>query len=72
MLWTMENSMHKNSNLLVIQGNLGLMNLKGQKILYCSAGFFLLLVLFIIELTTKGLEIKFFIAGIWLLMGLLY
>ena len=32
----------------------------------------LLLALFTIELTTKGLEIKFFIAGILLLMGLLY
>ena len=48
------------------------MNLKGQKILYFIAGVLLLLVLFTIELTTKGLESKFFIAGILLLMGSLY
>jgi hypothetical protein len=57
---------------LVIQGNLGLINLKGQKILCFIAGLLLLLVFFTIELTAKGLEIKFFIAGILLLMGLLY
>jgi hypothetical protein len=54
---------------VVIQGNLGLINLKGQKILCFIARLLLLLVLFTIELTTKGLEIEFFIAGILLLMG---
>ena len=58
--------------LLVIQGNLSLMNLKWQKILCFIAGVLLLLVLFTTKLTTKGLEIKFFIAEILLLKGSLY
>jgi hypothetical protein len=54
---------------LVLEGNLGLMNLEGQKILCFTAEVLLLLVLFIIDLTTNGLEIEFFIAWILLLMG---
>jgi hypothetical protein len=51
---------------LNIQGNLSITNLKGPKILFFMAGILLLLGLFTIELTTEGLEIKFFIAGIFL------
>jgi hypothetical protein len=58
--------------LYTIQGNLGLMNLKEQKIFYFIEGVLLLLVLFTMELTTKGLEIKLFVAAILLLMGSLY
>jgi hypothetical protein len=46
-----------------VQGNLGLTNLKGPNILFFTAGIWLLLGLFTIELTTEGLEIKFIIAG---------
>jgi hypothetical protein len=55
-----------------MEGKLGLMNLEGQKILCFIVGVLLLLVFFTMDLTTKGLEIEFFIAGILLLMGSLY
>jgi hypothetical protein len=48
------------------QGNLSITNLKDPKILFFIAGILLFLGLFSIELTTEGLEIKFFIAGILL------
>jgi hypothetical protein len=48
----------------IIQGNLGLTNLKGPRIVFFIAGVLLLEGLFTINLTTEGLEIKFFIAGI--------
>ena len=47
-----------------IQGNLSITNLKGLKIFLFIAGILLLLGLFLIELTTEGLEIKLFIAKI--------
>jgi hypothetical protein len=56
----------------VVQGNLGLTNLKGLKILFFIAGILLLQELYTIESTTEGLEIKFFIAGISFLKGSLY
>jgi len=52
-----------------LQGNLGLTNLKGTKILFFIAEVLLLQVFFTIELTTEGLKIEFFIAGIALLKG---
>jgi hypothetical protein len=55
-----------------IEGNLGLTNLKGPKILFFIAGVLLLVGFFIINLTTEGLEIMFFITGILLLRGSLY
>jgi hypothetical protein len=58
--------------ILHIQGNLGLTNLKGTKILFFIAGVLLLVWFFTIDLTTEGLEIMFFIAGILLLRGSLY
>jgi len=55
-----------------LQGNLGLTNLKGTKILFFIAEVLLLQVFFTIELTTEGLKIELFIAGIVLLKGSLY
>jgi hypothetical protein len=43
------------SKVLRVQGNLGLKNPKGPKILFFIAGILLLLGIFTIELTTEGL-----------------
>jgi hypothetical protein len=45
------------------------MNLKGPKILFFLAGVLFQRGLFVMKLTTEGLRIKFFIAGISLLKG---
>jgi hypothetical protein len=63
--------MYKN-HMKQLQGNLGLMNLKGPKFLFFIPGILLLLGLSTIELTTEGLKNKFFIARILLLKGSLY
>jgi hypothetical protein len=55
-----------------VQGNLSLTNLRAPTILFFIAGILLMLGLFTIELTTEGLEIKFFKTGISLLKGSLY
>jgi hypothetical protein len=57
---------------VLLQENLGSTNRKGPKILFFIAGILLLVGLFTIELTTKGLEFKFFKAGILSLKGSLY
>jgi hypothetical protein len=55
-----------------MEGKLGLMNLEGQKILCFILRVLLMLVVFTMDLTTKRLEIEFFIVGILLLMASLY
>jgi hypothetical protein len=47
-----------------LQGNLSTTNLKEPKIMFFIAEILLLLGLFTIELTTEGVEVKIFIAGI--------
>jgi hypothetical protein len=59
-------------SLELIQENLGLTNLKGPKNLFFISRALLLLGIFTIEITTEGLEIKFFIAEISLLKVSLY
>lgn len=58
--------------LFQLQKNLGLTNLRGPKVLFFIPGVLLLKVSFTLELTTKSLEINFFLTGILLLNESLY